>query len=120
MLPLPPPLPAPSPPTPTPAARPLSADDAVMEIPEKLAREWWRDSALLLLPAVLGGFGDDEEEHSAVRWMRAVRCWTSVGRRFAFWLFIGKKRRQGEESFEMGIWAHGLLVMCRVTIKHWQ
>ena len=64
VLPLPPPLPAPSPPTPTPAAKPLSADDAVMEIPERLPREWCRDSALLL--AVLGGFGDDEED--------SVRC----------------------------------------------
>lgn len=74
VLPLPPPLPAPSPPTPTPAARPRSADEAVMEIPEKLPREWWRDSALPL--PVLGGFGEDEEE--------SVRCVGAVLGRHRF------------------------------------
>lgn len=65
VLPLPLPPPAPSPPTPTPAARPRRADDAVIEIPEKLPREWWRVSALPL-PVLLGGFGEEDEE--------SVRC----------------------------------------------
>lgn len=86
VLPLPPPLQAPSPPTPTPAAKPLSAHEAVAVIPERLPREWWRDSALPL--PVLGGFGEDDED--------SVRCDAMHGTDSIRFLSAGEARRESK------------------------
>lgn len=51
-------------PMPTPEAKPLNADDAVEEIPERLPRDWWRVAVVSALP-VPGSVGDDGE---------SVRC----------------------------------------------